>query len=83
MLTSQVMRNLRVVLAQLYPDKTSAVRVAQDAGIPIALVALNDRAIDNWDAVFQEAEKQDRLVQLLTMVKEDCGANPELRVVMA
>lgn len=80
--TSQVMRNLQVVLAQLYPDKTSAVRVAQDAGIPIALVTLNDRAIDNWHAILQEAEKQDRLALLLAVVNEEYGANPRLRAVM-
>ena len=80
--TPQVMRNLQVVLAQLYPDKTSAVRVAQDAGIPIALVALNDRAIDNWHAILQEAEKQDRLAPLLTVVNEEYAANPRLRAVM-
>lgn len=80
--TSQVMRNLQVVLVQLYPDKTSAVRVAQDAGIPIALVALNDRAIDNWHAILQEAEKQDRLAPLLAVVNEEYAANPRLRAVM-
>ena len=77
----EALRKLYAVLAQLYPDKTSAIRVAEDAGIPITLVALNDRAIDNWHAILQETEKQNRLAQLLAVVNEEYGANPQLRAV--
>lgn len=80
--TPNVLRALCAVLAQLYPDKASASRIAKDAGIPIALVALNDRAIDNWHAILQEAEKQDRLALLLAAVNEEYAANPRLRAVM-
>lgn len=77
--TSAALRELRDVLAQLYPEKTSASRVAEDAGLSMALVALNDRAIDNWHAIVQEAKKQDRLAQLLAVVDEEYGNNPQLR----
>ncbi len=80
--TSAVLYNLRAVLAHLYPDKASAIRVAQDADIPITLVALSDRAIDNWHVILQETEKQNRLAQLLVVVNEEYGANPQLRAVM-
>lgn len=81
MSTSAALRELCDVLAYLYPEKTSASRVAEDAGLSMALVALNDRAIDNWHTIVQEAKKQDRLAQLLAVVDEDYGNNPQLRAV--
>lgn len=75
------LRALRDVLAHLYPEKSSASRVAEDAGLSLTLLALNDRAIENWHAVVQEAKKQERLAQLLSVVDQDYGGNPTLRAV--
>ena len=75
------LRALRDVLAHLYPEKSSASRVAEDAGLSLAFVALNDRAIDNWHAIVQEAKKQDRLAQLLAVVDAEYGNNPQWRAV--
>ncbi len=82
MSTPQAMYRLTVVLAELYPDKASAIRVAESAALPTALVALNDRAIDNWHAILQEAAKQDRLAPLVAVVHEEYGASPQWRAVM-
>lgn len=75
-------RQLRTVLAQLYPDKSSAIRIAEDAGLPVALIALGDRAIDHWHAILGEAQKRNRLTDLLAIVNEEYGANPDLAAAM-
>lgn len=72
------MRQLRTVLAQLYPDKSSAIRIAQDSGLPVAMIALGDRAVDYWHAILSEAQKCNRLTHLLGIVNEEYGVNPEL-----
>lgn len=72
------MRQLRNVLAHLYPDKASATRIAQDAGLPVTMIAFGDRAIDHWHAILSEAQKHNRLTTLLAFVQEEYGANQEL-----
>lgn len=76
MLTPETRRHLYTLLAELYPDPASALRVAQDAGIRTALAPLTNHALNNWHAILQEAEKQNRLAQLLAVVDEEYGANP-------
>jgi len=71
-------RQLRNVLADLYPDKPSATRVAEDAGLPIVTIAVSDRAVDNWNAIIREAQKQGRLAALLHVVGEEYGGNQAL-----
>lgn len=77
--TPEALRKLCTVLAQLYPDKASAIRVAEDAGIPITAVALSERALDNWHAILKEVQKRNRLALLLELVDEEYGANPDFR----
>ena len=77
----EALRKLCTVLAQLYPDKASAIRVAEDAGIPIAAVALSERALDNWHEILKEVQKRNRLALLLELVDEEYGANPDFRAV--
>ena len=72
------MRQLRTVLAQLYPDKSSATRIAQDAGLPVAMIALGDRAVDYWHAILGEAQKRNQLPTLLAIVREEYGTNGAL-----
>ena len=72
------LRQLRNVLADLYPDKSSAARVAEDAGLPIVTIAVSDRAVDNWHAILREAQKHHRLATLLAVVCEEYGGNRAL-----
>lgn len=72
------LRQLRNVLADLYSDKSSAARVAEDAGLPIVTIAVSDRAVDNWHAILREAQKHDRLTALLNVVREEYGSNRDL-----
>jgi tetratricopeptide (TPR) repeat protein len=60
----KVFRQLCRVLADLYGDVNSALRVAKDAGLDPTHIKVSTRAIDNWDAILEEAEHQ-RLVEAL------------------
>ena len=66
------------MLANLYSDKSSAIRIAEDAGLPVTMIALGDRAIDHWHAILGEAQKRNRLASLLDVVNEEYGANRDL-----
>ena len=81
MSTPAMLRQLCALFAELYPDKASAVRVAEDAGIPIGMVALSDVALDNWHEILKEAQKRDRLAALLAVVEEEYGENQKLRAI--
>lgn len=72
------MRELRTVLAQLYPDKSSATLIAQDAGLPVAMIPFGDRAVDHWHAILGEAQKRNQLSVLLAIVSEEYGTNGAL-----
>ncbi|MCB0110577.1 MAG: hypothetical protein KDE53_31870, partial [Caldilineaceae bacterium] len=82
MLTHETQRHLYTLLAELYPDQASAVRIAQSAGIRIELAPLTNHALNNWHAILQEAEKQDRLAQLIAVVEEEYGENPRWRAIV-
>lgn len=42
------------------------------------MIALGDRAIDHWHAILGEAQKRNRLANLLDVVNEEYGANRDL-----
>ena len=81
MSTPAMLRQLCALFAELYPDRASAIRVAEDAGIPIGMVALSDHAIDNWHAILKEAQKRERLPALLAVVNAEYGENQKLRAI--
>lgn len=81
MLTDETRRHLYALLAELYPDQASVVRIAQSAGIHTQLVLLTNQALNNWHAILQEAEKQNRLAELLVVVEEEYGENPQFQAI--
>lgn len=76
-LNPELQHKLSTLLADLYPERASAVRVAESAGIDVGLVAVTDHALNNWHAILEEARKQERLTQLLAVVDEEYGENLE------
>ena len=74
----ETLRTVRTALANLYWDKVSATRIAEDAGLPISIFALSDRAIDNWHAILTEAQKRQRLEALLQVASAEYSDNAEL-----
>lgn len=74
----KILRQLRAILADLYPDEASIRRVATDAGIMLARLTLTSNALNNWDAVFHEARKSHRFDALLETAQEEYLTNPVL-----
>jgi len=80
MAAESVVRQLRNILAQLYPSVADATRVGQDAAIKIERVALTGSALNMWDALLREAIHSQQLSALLTVVYEEYPTHPELGV---
>jgi hypothetical protein len=73
------LRDLRKVLIELYPDEISIRRLLDDAGITSERVVFNSNAANTWHSVLVEAKKNDQLVPLLDVVKEEYGNNKEFQ----
>lgn len=75
-MTPELHRQLRALLADLYPTRADLTRVAYDAGIPLAAVALGSSALNDWDAVLHEAGKQQLIASLLDVVRPAISQSP-------
>lgn len=71
-------RQMRDVLASLYLDKDSAERVAKDAGLDPRWIAFSTRAVDNWEAILEEAEKNKQIPVLLDVAVAQYSQKHEL-----
>ena len=76
-------RQLRTILAQLYPTPADMARGAHDAGVPLERVARGSSAVNDWDALLHEAANQQGVAALLDVAVHDYGRNPELAAVVA
>lgn len=72
-------RQLRTILAQLYPTPADMARVAHDAGVPLERVARGGSALNDWDALLREAAKQQGVAQLLDVAAQEYPGNRDLR----
>lgn len=80
---TEIIANLRDVLATLYADEASIQRVIFDADLNAVHIALGSAAVNNWHAILLEAEKMGRTDALLHVVERHYGTNPEFRIVCA
>jgi hypothetical protein len=71
-------RPLRDALAQLYPDESSARRIAAQAHLDSARIHFSARAVDSWHAILTEAAHADLLDEVIRAVQQEYGANTEL-----
>jgi len=69
--------DLRNILANLYPDEISIRRLMADAGVDLSRIVLNAAAANNWHGVLTEAERNERVDVLLTVVEREYGNNQE------
>jgi formylglycine-generating enzyme required for sulfatase activity len=74
---------VRSTLAHLYPDETSARRVAADAGLPADRIAFSGHATNNWHAILAEAEKSGQMGAVLAVALKEYGGNQTLQAVAA
>ncbi|MEZ4865838.1 MAG: tetratricopeptide repeat protein [Caldilineaceae bacterium] len=73
------LRALRSILTQLYPDESSARRIADDAGLNTQHIAFSARAIDSWHAILTEANSQNCIPALINIILDEYPNNLELR----
>ncbi len=76
------LRQLRTVLAQLYPDQSSARRVADDAGLNTLSINWHGSATDFWHALLQAAQNNEQLPALLAIAAEEYPNNSTLATVI-
>ncbi len=74
----ELFRQMRDVLASLYLDKDRAETVAKDAGLDPRWIAFSPRAVDNWRAILDEAERNDRVWALLDVAVNQYAKKQEL-----
>jgi len=82
-MTPELHRQLRALLTELYPTRADLTRVAYDAGIPLASVALGSSALNDWDAVLHEVTKQQSVNSLLDVVRQEYPNQPSLAAISA
>jgi V8-like Glu-specific endopeptidase len=76
---SEKLTNLNDVLAGLYPLTADSIRIVDDAGLPRAFIAFQQRAIDNWHAILDEANKRDKVSDLVRVARKDYPDDPFLK----
>jgi hypothetical protein len=65
---SRTLRDLREILARLYPTEREARRVVVDAGLNPAQVAFDTKAISNWFSILEEAGKHSGKIEAVVAV---------------
>jgi V8-like Glu-specific endopeptidase len=75
---STTLTHLRDILAALYPLAADARRVSAQTGLNLATIAFDARAINTWHSILEEAEKQNKIIELVCIAHEEYPANPWL-----
>jgi hypothetical protein len=70
---------LRGALVNLDPQAQQAARLAEDAGLNLAYVDLGGAPINQWHAILREADRRDKLDDLIQAALRDYGDNQPLR----
>lgn len=75
---ADILSPLAHVLAHLYSDQASARRLAQGAGLDLAHIAFDAKAINTWTAILTEAEFEGHTQTLLDQASGEYPNWPEL-----
>ena len=70
--------NLNYVLAGLYPLTSDSYRIVDLAGLNRSHVAFQPRAIDNWWAILDEADKRGKVINIVRAARRDYPEDPFL-----
>lgn len=73
---------LRKVLSDLYPDETSAKRVMYDAGLNSGRINFSTGAVNFWHDILIEANRNNKLSDLMLVARNDYGSNKELQQIL-
>jgi hypothetical protein len=69
---------LRNVLMVLYPSVQDAQLVVQEAGMTPAFIDLNGKAINFWQSILEEANKQETIQEVINVAQTRFSRNKEL-----
>lgn len=75
--------NLRDLLADLYWDKTDARRIAQQAGLKVALIAFTDRPVNTWHNILNDALLRDKVQAVIDVARSEYPENKLLALAQA
>src|SRR5688572_21521202 len=71
--------NVRQILASLYPDEASARVIVADSGLKESRIAFSDTAIHTWNSILREAERTNKIDDVLRVVLREYATNPTLQ----
>jgi flagellar hook-basal body complex protein FliE len=74
----QNLREIRNLLVELYPDPPSTRRIVDDAGFNPSAISFNTSITNIWDSILIEAEKHDKLKELLSIISSEYPNNATL-----
>ncbi|MCB0064448.1 MAG: tetratricopeptide repeat protein, partial [Caldilineaceae bacterium] len=75
---NQALASLRTVLAFLYESEYDARRVAEDAGLNVQQIPFSGKAINLWNAILREAEKEGKTAILMGVTFREFKENQKL-----
>src|SRR6266446_871318 len=75
---NETLTALNYVLANLYPFRDESIRLVNEAGLRPAFITFDNKAIDNWHSILDEADKTDHILNLIQAVRRDYPDNPVL-----
>ena len=73
-----ILTQLRNALADLYSDEESARRVVADAGLNPQRIAYSASAVNNWQAILTEADRQDATDAIVDVATQEYPTNKAL-----
>jgi len=77
-LSNKQKRTLRSELVKLYPTIEDSKLVLQDADIPTTNIAYNNSPKLNWNAIINETQKHDKIMDLINIVLDEYPQNQKL-----
>ncbi len=69
---------LNNILAELYPNKDQSEMIVDMAGIPSGNIAFKDAAKSNWYYILKEADRRNKVEDLVQVVQNEYPDNEEL-----
>ncbi len=70
---------LNQILAQLYPNREQSYRIVDMAGIRLGTINFKDVPIDNWYYILKEADKRDKVEELVQVVINEYPNREDLK----
>jgi len=69
---------LREILAFLYDDEIDARRIAYDSGLDVQYISFSGKAINNWNAILLQAQKENKVAELMGISFKEFRENEKL-----